>query len=545
MKSSVEKIIEQINRIGPYEDDGKKLHEQLGVLCLCKTTKAFTAALIKANYMNQEDAKSLDFAALNRVFDASKKKLAEVFAAKLLKQYHTLDLSSDVVRKAYPHCAYPDIHLLKKYGLAEVVIDEVSDVKESICDLELVLAAAQITYAISKGDKLSFFAKKDEVRSSWLDAKQVIEKNGYYIDHMNAPKSMGGTSETPLTAACLKPRDETAPIVIAFKGTKFKLKEDLYADMHIVLRGVASKTYRDAAYAYYQQIRKENPDRPIILTGHSLGGNLASYVADKAYRFGEKHGVLMVRTFNAAPVDVKGSTVERNREQAAIYDNFVNYRVQNDVVSSNLKHRVDKGIRRGRYGSMVTLASDADPHHAHHLRTFNAVMPDILLKQTIGGQTCLEQEKILGVFETLRYETLKAFKREKSNLTPRNKDKLDALVASFEDCKVSIKSALATNDLDTALVILIEFIGHLNVEGKQSESISNIISDAYGYRDLHVDEQTMSMPIRSYCKQVIQGILKTLSSCIAYLVEAFSSNTAQVQPEHRDNEDENASGFSF
>ena len=265
---------------------------------------------------------------------------------------------------------------------------------------------------------------------------------------------------------------------------------------------------------------------------------MASYVGAKAYRHGEKHGDLMVRTFNAAPVDLQNASVEKNREQYPIYDYFINYRVQNDVVSSNIKHYADKGIRHGRYGSMVTLASDADPHHAHHLRTLKKIMPDVLLKQKIGDKLCLEQEKILGVFETLRYETLKCCQKARSRRSAKNQDDIEPLVQLFETCKASIDSALAVNDLDGAMVILIDFMDQLNVGEEQKESITNIVSDAYGYRPISIDERKMSVSVFSYCKKIIQDGLAALSSCVDYLVAKFSSNPSTNEENDDDDDDD-------
>jgi hypothetical protein len=405
---------------------------------------------------------------------------------------------------------------------------------ESTSDLELVLAAATITYAIGRDDHLIFNVRNQHKKKSWLDAHQVIRDKGYRIDHMIAPKTLQGTSNAPLSALCLKPNDENAPIVIAFKGTKSSSSHDLYADAHIFARGVAPLYYREAAFDYYARIRKENPNRHIILSGHSLGGNLASDVGVRAYAQGEKNGFLSVRTFNSAPIKTNEPHVTLKKEQPATYDHFINYRIQHDPVSENSSSYSKDGVRYGRYGSMVTLRNPhASPHHAHHARIFKEVMPAILLKQKIGSQISLEQEKIIGIFETIRYECFKSIGQIKSN-NPIDKVRLEQLIHSFEACKQSMTLALADNDLNTATVTLIDFIDHMDCKPKQ-KSLRNIISDAYGYKGISIHDPALGdMTFINYCIQFIQSVITQLSSCIHYLMAFCATKAKQPQPNDSD-----------
>ena len=94
------------------------------------------------------------------------------------------------------------------------------------------------------------------------------------------------------------------------------------------------------------------------------------------------------------------------------------------------------------------------------------------------------------------------------------------------------------NDLDGAMVILIDFMDQLNVGEEQKESITNIVSDAYGYRPISIDERKMSVSVFSYCKKIIQDGLAALSSCVDYLVAKFSSNPSTNEENDDDDDDD-------
>jgi alpha-beta hydrolase superfamily lysophospholipase len=68
-------------------------------------------------------------------------------------------------------------------------------------------------------------------------------------------------------------------IVIAIRGTQLSDSGDLVADGRIAA-GQTPDQYYDAM-AFYSAVKAENPNADISLTGHSLGGALASLVAAK------------------------------------------------------------------------------------------------------------------------------------------------------------------------------------------------------------------------------------------------------------------------
>jgi len=67
-------------------------------------------------------------------------------------------------------------------------------------------------------------------------------------------------------------------IVISYAGTYNKSFGDLATDLALGVFGVSSTQLYEAA-EYYMQVKADNSSAKIILTGHSLGGGLASLVA--------------------------------------------------------------------------------------------------------------------------------------------------------------------------------------------------------------------------------------------------------------------------
>ncbi|GEM_PF-3772907 len=66
------------------------------------------------------------------------------------------------------------------------------------------------------------------------------------------------------------------PIIIAFKGTDTNNLNDLHADWQIMVHGQA-RTYQKEANTAVENLVKSYPKRPIIVTGHSLGGSIAQH----------------------------------------------------------------------------------------------------------------------------------------------------------------------------------------------------------------------------------------------------------------------------
>lgn len=143
-------------------------------------------------------------------------------------------------------------------------------------------------------------------------------KNAYNIGTAKFPKDVKllGIAENPKTGFAGYVLKENNRIVIVFKGTdttpfrEFRLDAKSDANMAII-KNIPSQTAD--ALELYDKIRKNYPNTPIDVTGHSLGGSLAQYVAvtrkvDEAVCFAPvgigksmndyliKHGVNAIKT---------------------------------------------------------------------------------------------------------------------------------------------------------------------------------------------------------------------------------------------------------
>lgn len=253
----------------------------------------------------------------------------------------------------------------------------------SKCDLALVACAAESSYGVEKGNEMSLDPYYDEARATFV-------QNGYTITDTIAPRSSNGEGTSPLAALCLEPDDPEKPIIVSFRGTS--TAGDVVSDMRIGVSGVVEQEFRDAAYNYYKNVREENPGREIIITGHSLGGSLAQYVAAKAYSQGNESAddpLLQVRTFNTAPVGTRYGAILDSRPELA--RQFVNYRLEPDVVSQLPLQQY--------YGNTFVFPSKKGVMDAHSIRALIDELPADVKNQTIGSdasrQTSSQQNALI------------------------------------------------------------------------------------------------------------------------------------------------------
>lgn len=254
---------------------------------------------------------------------------------------------------------------------------------KSKCTIGLVAKAAQAAYFVKENNQI------DCNYSNYGEVLDAIESQGYKTTEKIAPKSSKGTGNTPLAAICFEPEDQEQPIIISFRGTK--TSDDLLSDLRLGMIGVVEQEFRDAAFKFYEEVRKRNPNREIILTGHSLGGHLAQYVAAKAYNTDSdpnliKKRLLHVRTFNSAPVDSNhGVILDKNPQ---LLSNFVNYRLTNDLIS-------DLPLVP-YYGSTFVLPCEKGFWDSHPMGAVSEVLqslPSEISSQTIGSNTPIEKSK--------------------------------------------------------------------------------------------------------------------------------------------------------
>lgn len=131
------------------------------------------------------------------------------------------------------------------------------------------LYASNLTYEFEKvriyGSENALEAVKNEVKNSYP------EKLEYLDDFYDKDTGSSGTA--------FKDKD-TGEVILAYTGTNFK--SDLWndavkTDFGRIALGLGDD-HVDPARKFYEKIRAEYGD-DIILTGHSLGGNLAQWIA--------------------------------------------------------------------------------------------------------------------------------------------------------------------------------------------------------------------------------------------------------------------------
>ena len=254
--------------------------------------------------------------------------------------------------------------------------------KKSKCTVGFLVSTAQMAYKIGRNNDVDPSIKQA------TEIAQEIEDNGYSIERSIAPISGKGTGKSSLAAVCLKSEDPDAPIIISFRGTQ--TFSDVLSDGKLTATGVVEESFRNAAFEFYQQVRKEYPNKEIIITGHSLGGHLAQYVGTKAYNTDpelQASQALQVRTFNTAPIRTTHNEVFQQNPQ--LYSQFVNYRLSPDMVSNLPMQQY--------YGNTFVFKSDQNALISHKLGVLKDLLPEHVKEQEITGVTPAEKKQNLLV----------------------------------------------------------------------------------------------------------------------------------------------------
>lgn len=228
-----------------------------------------------------------------------------------------------------------------------------------------------------------------------LKSELAIEKRGYTCRQSAAEQHGVGYS-------ILKPKDNEGPIILAFRGTSNFA--DIKQDVNIAREGITHKKHRREAFDIFKKLRAENPGREIVLTGHSLGGNLAQYVGimhaglmNKYPLYAKNYaGNCLIRTFNTAPIQLQGyeSLFTPSAGQ------FANYRLLDDPVS-------EFAIKaKSTIGTVHTYPSHLGALKAldiHSLNTIRQHLPEHVRKIAITSDPhSLTQEIILGHLASYR-----------------------------------------------------------------------------------------------------------------------------------------------
>ena len=129
--------------------------------------------------------------------------------------------------------------------------------------------------------------------------------------------------------------DNGKNLVIAYRGTERPglgenvsdigaLMKDAITDINLMTANY-DKQFKDA-WEFYKVVKKENPNRKIIIVGQSLGGALAQIVAAKEFTVNRKK--IETYTFNAPGCSHLLETYDCNEKY--IYPFITNYSVMND-----------------------------------------------------------------------------------------------------------------------------------------------------------------------------------------------------------------------
>ncbi len=249
----------------------------------------------------------------------------------------------------------------------------------SKCNVNLLIMASESAYRVKKGDKVTPENEKSlEKKEAYKNMLTDMQTQGYKIEKGISPESSGGSGKTQLAATVIVPleKDDKGPIIIAFRGTK--TAEDMKSDIRLTTQGEVGTEFRDDAFKFYEKTKAKYPDREIILTGHSLGGHLAQYVATRAYNEDLnlcKKPNLQVRTFNTAPIDTPHAEVFKKNPE--IEANFTNYRTSSDVVSNIPMTK--------SYGNIFSFYCKKTAAKAHSLGSLRKTLPEEVLNQEVGS----------------------------------------------------------------------------------------------------------------------------------------------------------------
>ena len=170
--------------------------------------------------------------------------------------------------------------------------------------------------------------KEDVVKNEYISKTTSALSQAVYDDEIKAidgwePIKTNKNSKNGFKATAFTNGNA---IIVAYCGTNGT--SDILSDTQLAQDKIPEQ-FKDAN-EFYEQIRKENPDSIILVTGHSLGGSLAQLIASK-------HKDTNAVTYNAHGVD-KIVNSENSEHDFSDNQNCYNYIIKGDIVSNSSKH---------------------------------------------------------------------------------------------------------------------------------------------------------------------------------------------------------------
>lgn len=230
------------------------------------------------------------------------------------------------------------------------------------------LDASDLSYEFEKA-RINGATEKDVKKRYFDEEKKIMPENFQYLSSFRDPET--GTSGVAFRD---KPSGKT---IIAFTGTNPNsdlVNDAIKTDGLSIAFGMGH--HYDSAYQFYEDVLKKNGLNPedVILTGHSLGGNVAQRVA-------LKYNAPETIVYNAAPLYIPASLsifsakniAAIDRDKASFTGNITRITTKQDPLN-NISDRVD-----GVYVGKEYVIPDSGGHMMGDLR---AVAGDI--KYTIA-----------------------------------------------------------------------------------------------------------------------------------------------------------------
>nr|WP_058441596.1 Mbeg1-like protein [Legionella brunensis] len=273
----------------------------------------------------------------------------------------------------------------------------------SNCTIELLLNVCEYVYAdyaeLSPAKKIT--DQKNQSNNPHPQEKELeksILNSQYRVYAAKSFKGIGTIHDTGLNEypglgygvfVPLEPENNNEPIIIAYRGSY--VYQDVLEDVKIGLTGATGKQYQEEAYNVYLAVRKQWPNRNIVLTGHSLGGYMANYIGQRASAEKDDEQLIHVRTFNSP----------------GLHSNH-----ENNMVSHNKKLKQPNVFHYSLWADPLRLTSRTGQHIicfkesriptiAHSLNSLMADIPDEIKAITVGLSSIeAMKEAIIGFTTT-------------------------------------------------------------------------------------------------------------------------------------------------